>query len=247
MSSSRSPDRGLHALAGVALILVTVLAAGMTWPPTHALTYWILTDETGPVELSTFACFIIAAVVSARLAAETRRRGGGRSSSVVYGLFALFMFLAAMEEISWGQSLLDFRTPAWLNEINAQGETNLHNLDPLTNLSSLAVLVLAVTGLARATIRSRKGRRNLDVPIALAPLLGLIAAMAAIETLNDFVSLGYRVPGIIGALSEAAELLLATACMLVPWIDRRRLRREWAERQAAPASRLDHLARRTAA
>ena len=137
MSSSRSPDRGLHALAGVALILVTVLAAGMTWPPTHALTYWILTDETGPVELSTFACFIIAAVVSARLAAETRRRGGGRSSSVVYGLFALFMFLAAMEEISWGQSLLDFRTPAWLNEINAQGETNLHNLDPLTNLSSL--------------------------------------------------------------------------------------------------------------
>lgn len=47
---------------------------------------------------------------------------------------AFFLFLAVIffigfgEEISWGQRILGWETPSSLNEINQQGETNLHNM-----------------------------------------------------------------------------------------------------------------------
>jgi hypothetical protein len=43
-------------------------------------------------------------------------------------LFAFVAFLAAMEEISWGQHLLHFQSSSYFLEHNIQHETNLHNL-----------------------------------------------------------------------------------------------------------------------
>jgi hypothetical protein len=43
--------------------------------------------------------------------------------------FAILFFVAFGEEISWGQRVLGFQTPAVLNELNRQGEINIHNLD----------------------------------------------------------------------------------------------------------------------
>ena len=41
---------------------------------------------------------------------------------------ALVMFFGAGEEISWGQRLLGFSTPAGINQMNVQHEFNIHNL-----------------------------------------------------------------------------------------------------------------------
>lgn len=41
---------------------------------------------------------------------------------------AFLMFVAFGEEISWGQRIFGWNTPELLGELNAQGETNLHNL-----------------------------------------------------------------------------------------------------------------------
>ena len=46
---------------------------------------------------------------------------------VYLGLALLFLF-GAGEEISWGQRLLGFETPAAISEVNRQEEFNLHNL-----------------------------------------------------------------------------------------------------------------------
>jgi len=43
--------------------------------------------------------------------------------------FALFFFVWAGEEISWGQRILGFQTPEILLEHNQQEEFNIHNLD----------------------------------------------------------------------------------------------------------------------
>ncbi len=43
-------------------------------------------------------------------------------------LFALAFFFAAGEEISWGQRIFHFASPAALESANAQGELNIHNL-----------------------------------------------------------------------------------------------------------------------
>jgi len=46
-------------------------------------------------------------------------------------LLALGAFFVAMEEISWGQRILDLSTPGALAARNLQGEANLHNLFPV--------------------------------------------------------------------------------------------------------------------
>ena len=43
-------------------------------------------------------------------------------------VLGLLMFIAAGEEISWGQRILGIKSPEYFVEHNAQGETNLHNL-----------------------------------------------------------------------------------------------------------------------
>jgi len=45
---------------------------------------------------------------------------------LIIGLVFLVFF---GEEISWGQRLLNFRTPDWLKEINNQKEINFHNIN----------------------------------------------------------------------------------------------------------------------
>ncbi|MCZ6803466.1 MAG: hypothetical protein O7D86_05920 [Proteobacteria bacterium] len=48
------------------------------------------------------------------------------------GAWVLFVTMACIyfagEEISWGQQLLGWETPKWIEEINDQHETNLHNM-----------------------------------------------------------------------------------------------------------------------
>ncbi len=55
-----------------------------------------------------------------------------------YLLFALMYFFAAGEEISWGQRILNFSSPAFFAANNAQGEFNLHNLTPLQHETGMS-------------------------------------------------------------------------------------------------------------
>ena len=43
--------------------------------------------------------------------------------------FSLLFFVAFGEEISWGQRVLGIQTPTVFNELNRQGEINIHNLE----------------------------------------------------------------------------------------------------------------------
>ncbi|MEA2111221.1 MAG: hypothetical protein U9P71_04140 [Campylobacterota bacterium] len=53
------------------------------------------------------------------------------------GLFAFLAFLAAMEEISWGQHLFHFQSSSYFVENNLQKETNLHNFMNANLFSSI--------------------------------------------------------------------------------------------------------------
>ena len=52
-------------------------------------------------------------------------------------LLALGTFFLAVEEISWGQRILDLPSPTFFAEYNLQGETNLHNLGVLPKYSMI--------------------------------------------------------------------------------------------------------------
>lgn len=91
-----------------------------------------LTSEDGPFETAGAAALLAASIASFL---AWRRDGFGNDfglfrtrRNVVFFLLAILFFFGAAEEISWGQRLLGFATPAWLSALNHQGETNLHNL-----------------------------------------------------------------------------------------------------------------------
>jgi len=68
-----------------------------------------------------FWSIAVAFVISARLA-RTRWR-----FRWFFLLLSLSCFYVAMEEISWGQRIVDFSSPDFFRTNNLQGETNIHN------------------------------------------------------------------------------------------------------------------------
>lgn len=64
----------------------------------------------------------------------------------------IFMFIGlatlvfAMEEISWGQRIVGWQTPAALSEINVQNETTLHNIGILNQLQLVAYIAITFFG-----------------------------------------------------------------------------------------------------
>jgi tetratricopeptide (TPR) repeat protein len=130
-------------------------------------------------------------------------------------LLAGAAFYTVMEEISWGQRLIGFESPAFFAEQNVQGETNLHNL--LTGPVNAPLKVFIEFALAAALIgygliyplllqagNSMAGRLNrlgvLPPPLYLWPLF-VTAALFEVGWLkiNE---------------AEIAELLVGTALML---------------------------------
>lgn len=111
-------------LASVFVLGTLVYAAGLEARDPDV--YYRALQEDGTLEWATFWAFLLAAVANLRAARAFRREGGPWPWFGV-GL-ALFCFLVAMEEISWGQRVLGFRAPQYFLENNYQQELNFHNV-----------------------------------------------------------------------------------------------------------------------
>jgi tetratricopeptide (TPR) repeat protein len=106
--------------------------------------------------------------------------------SLLLGGWGALLLLMFAEEISWGQRLLEFRTPTWLKASNDAGEFNVHNLaifqsDLATNHLQSAWIVLMFFWLivlpasAAASKRFRQWAARLQLPIPSGPLALLLA------------------------------------------------------------------------
>jgi hypothetical protein len=129
---------GFVMAAGAALV-ARAHAAGTP----ELLRQW--TREGGPVETAgALVLLIVAGYGLFRLVAHPPP---GRAET--FGLWGLTVaaFLAAMEEISWGQHVWGFASPDFFLRHNRQRETNLHNLAPAelfglaTNIAVYAAFV----------------------------------------------------------------------------------------------------------
>jgi hypothetical protein len=52
-----------------------------------------------------------------------------REKNIFLLMLSILMFIGAAEELSWGQALLNYKTPENIKSINVQGEFNLHNIE----------------------------------------------------------------------------------------------------------------------
>ncbi len=84
-------------------------------------------QEDGSIEWLTVLGLLAASVLSLYrgIILFRKKRWFFTATNLILGLL---LFIAAGEEISWGQRIFGIETPAYFKEKNLQGETNLHNL-----------------------------------------------------------------------------------------------------------------------
>lgn len=79
--------------------------------------------ENGPIELLTALCYLVGCGICIR-----RIITGSPGHRFYLYLWGLLCFIFFGEETSWLQHIIGYKTPAIMEEINVQGEFNIHNL-----------------------------------------------------------------------------------------------------------------------
>jgi hypothetical protein len=164
----------------LALFAVLVFAGMAHWAlRTHLDTDW-LEGEDGLSEWWSVATYLVAAGLAGatfwalRSTRHTKLR-------YLYLVLAVAFFLGAMEEISWGQRLFGWGTPAAFEEINFQNETTIHNVNFANNVIFEALFWGSALGMAAgfwrltANLRGLSDRMRLFLPsLTMAPALLMI-------------------------------------------------------------------------
>lgn len=102
--------------------------------------------KEGPLELLTFLALIASAVwclLAARNTLRHKRSQPARLVAAGYAVLGAGLFVVGMEEISWGQTYLQWATPESWAAINSQQETTVHNLleQPTLHVIEQAILI----------------------------------------------------------------------------------------------------------
>ena len=115
-------DRALMAL------IAAVLAASVVIYYVNPTYFWsTFAAEDKLVEYGTALFLLVTAGILALNARGLAGRGL-RLATVLTLLYALMFFLAAGEEVSWGQRIIGWESGEFFQQHNKQAETNLHNL-----------------------------------------------------------------------------------------------------------------------
>jgi len=127
-------------IAAATVIMVLYTTFHLSW-----ITYpdWVW-QEDGAFEYLTVAILVVGSVCMFASAPRIGDRHGKWPRMVLLG-FGVLLFLAAMEEISWGQRILGIETPEPLKAVNAQEEINVHNLFVGYNEVIRMVLALSIS------------------------------------------------------------------------------------------------------
>jgi hypothetical protein len=197
-----------------------------------------LVKEDGPIEWAgAIGLFAGSAMFFAAFWIARRRgqaTGLSRLGIVVLALMSAGLFFAGGEEISWGQRLFGFGEPSSFGAVNAQDETNLHNLnvfqgtlidgDRLFKFGYLTLFVL----LPALTWISKRARGWLQRTVPIAPvwlaLLFLLAYLAS-DVANNVLDGTYEsIYPLSHSTSEVQESLVEMMAGIMGFLSLRRIR-----------------------
>jgi hypothetical protein len=179
-----------------------------------------LLQEDGPAEWLSAIAFILTGLISFRIAVG-RFKAGHTWQAWLFVAVALVMLFAGGEEISWGQRIFGWETPQELIDVNDQGETNLHNIGIVLQLTNLAMFLTGLYGtIAYVANRNLRFARRWDQgdylfvpPFFLAtyffPILIFRIARMTVFTESNFT---------LNRLGEWAEMVVAVGILLFFWL-----------------------------
>jgi hypothetical protein len=191
-------------------------------PLTHEVAEKILAEDSVVEDITAIALFA-AAFLGLFLAVRARRLGRPMLVWGFYAAVALVVFLIGMEEISWGQWVFFWRSPEVFKEINAQGETNLHNIGPLQGHSEWFRVAFVVAALGGVMCNGVAALREIATHRSLTGPLLVILGYESIDILDDFFP---RVPWIVttfSSMSEWTEMLIGLAALAYVLLKREQL------------------------
>ena len=173
----------------MALIVTTLVATVVIYAWDRVFFTMVFAAEDGPVETATALFLLIASLVLGKhaLALSAKGRRGAAGLTLFY---ALLFFLAAGEEISWGQRIIGWESGEFFQENNQQVETNVHNLvvfgsqltKTLFGPVLTAIILVYLVVLPLLYVRTDRVQRLSDRFVVPVPWLkhGIIALSASI-------------------------------------------------------------------
>ncbi len=222
-------DWGVTRTVAMVLLLGPVVLAGfVAVTVVYRPLYSLLVEEDAVIEwlqVGVLAGLLVAGLLVARRLLGARQR----VPALVFLVGVAGTAFILGEEISWGQRIFGWATPAELETLNRQGETNIHNIGSVLMVFNLGMMTIA--GIAafgplvwrlQAGSRPRQGWEILFVP----PLFLASAFL---------IAFGYRfirftlVPEgrfVVTHYQEVTELLFYVAALAFLVLVYRRLRGE---------------------
>lgn len=158
----------------------------LTYAYAHDFNQKYLRGEDKLIEWVTALSFLSASVILARLSFRS-----GKWSAAYLACIAVFFFVCAGEEMSWGQRIIGFETPEAIRDVNEQNEFNLHNL-------------------------KFEHLHPKDIVATLIKLFGIVAPLAAWNRWPKYVPLVAVVPVFV-----FGELLSPVRKLIQPWANDR--------------------------
>jgi hypothetical protein len=205
-------SRGRSGLLSVSLwgplvvaVVCTVIFSIRKWQPYG----WQIIFENGPVEMTTFVAFIVGGVLGLVAARTARRTGLGATIVTLLYVFSIGWLFAGMEEVSWGQSLWEFATPAGWAQVNLQDETNIHNMLDLQYYHPVLLFIIACGGILFTLWGDWRRNDILRVPAGSRMCLAISFVLGAVDVITDHISFGTRVDTVIGMLEEVNEMTVS--------------------------------------
>lgn len=146
-----------------------------------------------------------------------------KSTRVLYSVLAVGIVFIIGEEISWGQRIFDFQTPAELVNQNRQGESNLHNIYGVQDVFSWAMFVIGAYGVGSSLYAMKRyGSYASWSPLTktLAPHPILISYFLLMFVWRFYRNLFEPPESLyvgVSEFGETTELVLPTAFALFGW------------------------------
>ena len=137
-----APPLGKFQFAVLMLLMLT-LPMLFWWVGPFEFYCWLLGEDGLYETAGAAACLVAGLLFSSLYCFPDRQRQASRNPwHLLFGLGSILLFF---EEISWGQRLLGYETPIWLQDFNQANEATLHNLSTFQDgQSNLFVTVLGV-------------------------------------------------------------------------------------------------------
>ena len=218
MKESNLPTLFTILLVGLAPVIFFSLSIHLCI--TDVTSFKTFCREDGVIENAEALLFFLGSLLSLFLA-WMLKKDGLKYWAICYGLLGVLLFLVTGEEISWGQRIFQVATPDWYTGLNAQHETNLHNLKGVMRVISWLIdhtlfdlILLAFFGWFFANKIPENLRPQLWLPHpVLLPFWACYYARRGFEKI--YAKNQILVPGdAFSKLQEPVELILASSIVV---------------------------------